>query len=194
MAVRYLYLVRHGQFDPDERANPNGVLTPLGKRQAEHTVKAFKDLPINCIHVSTLPRAIQTAEPLIKAFPEARLHRARRLIECIPPVTTLLREGFFKDYTDAQLAQQAQHAERAWEHYFKRTGATDRHEILVCHGNLIRYLALRAMELDPTAWVNLASHNCGITRIAVNTEGQTSLISYNEIGHLPATLLSDNMH
>lgn len=194
MAHRSLYLVRHGQYNPDEAANLNGELTALGKRQAQATARAFKGLPITCIHVSTLIRALQTAEPLIKALPDARINRTRRLLECVPPLIPEVRQGFFKHYTDEELARHAQHAERAYDTYFKRTAGSDKHEILVCHGNLIRYLACRAMGFEPTGWLNLESRNCGITRIVIGPDGTVALLSYNELGHLPSGLHTDNLH
>jgi hypothetical protein len=59
---------------------------------------------------------------------------------------------------------------------------------------VIRYLTCRVIGVDPTAWVNLESRNCGITRIMVEPDGNISLVSYNEIGHLPAEMHTDNMH
>jgi broad specificity phosphatase PhoE len=64
----------------------------------------------------------------------------------------------------------------------------------VAHGNLIRYLVCRAMDVDATAWSALTSLNCGVTRIMVESNGLCSLISYNELGHLPLELHTDNLH
>src|SRR6186713_983767 len=66
MAIRYLYFVRHGQFDANLDDNPRGELSELGKKQAKQLIKAFKNVPVTCIHVSTAPRALQTADPLIE--------------------------------------------------------------------------------------------------------------------------------
>jgi serine/threonine-protein phosphatase PGAM5 len=194
MAIRYLYFVRHGQFDANLDDNPKGELTELGKKQAKQLIKAFKNVPVTCIHVSTAPRALQTADPLIEAYPEAKVDRAHRLLECVPPVPQAVREGYFSHLSDEQLAAEMAHAERIYDHYLKRTAGTDRHEIVVSHGNVIRYLTCRVIGVDPTAWVNLESRNCGITRIMIEPDGNISLISYNEIGHLPAEMHTDNLH
>jgi broad specificity phosphatase PhoE len=194
MASRFLYLLRHGQFDPNAVANPTHGITKLGKQQARHAAKAFKSIPVTAIHVSTMTRAIATAEILGKNFPEIQIQRAHRLQECVPPVTEDVREAYFSALTDDQLQDQISHAERAYSHYVKRTTGSDRHEVLVCHGNLIRYMVCRVLEVPPTAWVNFTSTNCGITRIVVNSEGNAALLSYNEIGHLPPTHHTDNMH
>ena len=193
MSSRYLYLVRHGQFDPDETTNPRGCLTAIGKRQARAVARAFKHIPVTAIHVSTLPRAVQTAEPLVKVFPEARVDYTQRLLECIPPLVPELREAFFKNVPEEDLRRHYWHAERAFTTYVRRTTGPDKHEVLIGHGNLIRYLVCRAMDVDATAWSALTSFNCGITRILIESNGLCSLISYNELGHLPPDLLTDNL-
>lgn len=194
MAIRYLYLVRHGQFDADPDRNPKGDLTPLGVKQAKQLAKAFKGIAINAIHVSTAPRAVQTADSLIEAFPEAKVTRAHRLLECIPPLNEMIRAQYFAHLSDEHLSAEVAHAERAFDDYFKRTAGADRHEVLVCHGNLIRYFVCRVMDVDVTAWVNLESRNCSITRFMIEPDGKIGLISYNEIGHLPADMHTDNLH
>jgi len=193
MAYRFLYLVRHGQFDGNLHANPDGKLTTLGRRQARRAAKALAGIPVTAIHMSTLPRTLETAQPFIKAFPAARVERTRRLWECLPPIAPELRTGYFAHYTDAELARQAAHAARAYTHYFRRTRGKDRHEVLVTHGNLIRYLACRAMHVDPLAWVNLRSANCGITRVLVEPDGTVALLSYNDVTHLELDHLTDNL-
>jgi len=194
MASRYLYLVRHGQFNPDEKTNPRGDLTPVGKKQSRALAKVFKHIPVTAIHVSTLLRAVQTAEPLVKAFPEAKVDYTNKLLECIPPLVPELREEFFKDTSEEDLRRHYWHAERAFATYIRRTTGSDKHEVLIAHGNLIRYLVCRTMDVDATAWSALTSYNCGITRILVESNGLCSLISYNELGHLANELHTDNLY
>ena len=194
MASRYLYLVRHGQFDPDEKANPRGDLSAIGKRQARAVAKFFKHIPVTIIRVSTLRRAMQTAEPLVKTFPKAKVEYTTKLLECIPPLVPELREQFFRDVTEEELRGHYWHAERAFSTYVRRTTGHDRHEVLIAHGNLIRYLVCRAMDVDATAWSSLTSFNCGVTRIIVESNGLCSVISYNELGHLGPELMTDNLY
>ena len=194
MANRYLYIVRHGQYDPEAAAPDSlgGGLSKLGQRQAEKTAKALKSVPISAIHYSTLRRAEQTAKPIFEAFPEARQHRAKRLWECIPHVTEDTM-SMFEGFTPEELKIERQKAQSAFAHYFKGTRGKDKHEVLVAHANLIRYFVCRAMGVYPGAWLNLDSRNCGITRVRVDSDGFTMLISYNDIGHLPPGMHTDNM-
>ncbi|HEX7665590.1 MAG TPA: histidine phosphatase family protein, partial [Polyangiaceae bacterium] len=102
------------------------------------------------------------------------------LVECIPtkvgfpvPVATI-REG------------RAQ-ADRAYAKFFKRS-TTNRTELLVCHGNLIRYLVTKAMGMKPLNWRNLAIYHASITDIRIQSNGRAILFSYNDVSHLPKKL------
>jgi serine/threonine-protein phosphatase PGAM5 len=193
MAYRYLYLVRHGQFDHRKAQNGDGELTKLGKRQARLTVKVFKPVNVSSIHVSSMRRTLQTAAPLIKAYPEVEAQRARRLWECVPPVAPAVRETFFPQLRPGDFAAFQERADKVFDAYFKPTRGSDKHDILVTHGNLIRYLVCRAIEVNPETWVNMSSYNCGVTRMVVYPSGYVSLVAYNEVGHLPPEMHTDNL-
>ncbi len=195
MASRYLYLVRHGQYDPDAPAPDalEGCLSKLGKQQAQKTAKALQAYPITAIHCSTLRRAAETAEIIAAVFPEMKINRTRRLWESIPHVSDYMRDHF-QNFLPDQLKTQAERSEKAFEHYFKSTKGTDKHEILVAHGNLIRYFVCRTLRVDAGAWLRMDCHNCGITCVRVNEMGDTFLISYNDTGHLPPKLRTDNFY
>lgn len=195
MASRYIYLVRHGQYNPDAPSPDalEGGLSKLGKQQAQKTTKALQAFPITAIHCSTLRRAAETADILAMAFPEMKVNRTRRLWESIPHVSENMREHF-KGFLPDQLKKQSEQSQKAFDYYFKPTKGKDKHEILVAHGNLIRYFVCRALRVDPAAWLHMDCHNCGISRIRINEFGETFLISYNDTGHLPPKLRTDNFY
>jgi len=62
------------------------------------------------------------------------------------------------------------------------------YELLVCHGNVIRYFLLRALQLDTTRWLHLATYNTGITHVCIRGDGGVSVQSFGDTGHLPAEL------
>jgi broad specificity phosphatase PhoE len=195
MTFRYLYLVRHGQYDSSQPAPDHleGGLTKLGHKQAEKTAKYLAHLPISALHISSLRRTSETAQPFLALFPDLKPNYTKRLWECVPYCSPEMRP-LFAEIPDSQLAVEQAQAQQAYEYYLKPTRGKDRHEIIVAHGNIIRYFVARVLGAHPSIWLNMESRNCGITRMAIDHHGYASLISYNELGHLPATWHTDNMH
>ena len=175
---RTLVLVRHGEYRGEE-------LTTLGRRQAAHTARRIGQLPITGIHCSTMTRAIETARILASGKRRWRLVRTHLLRECIPSLpprllrsTTTLTAGMIQRGKDQ--------AERAYRRYFMGPVRRNTCEVLVCHGNLIRYLVCRALGLRDRAWWSLGTSHCGVTVIRIPSEGPMILDAYNDTGHLPA--------
>ncbi len=173
MATKTVYLLRHGQYyqikrplsernapavDPlDDAAEVqrDGGLTPAGVQQAELTAQRLQDLPIDCIYASTLPGAMQTAAIIAQAQPQVETAVYRDLWECIPHVPAKLAAKAEK-YSAAVLKQDQEQATAAFARYFPSShNAADRHEVIVCHGNLIRYFVCRALQVTLDAWVNM---------------------------------------
>jgi serine/threonine-protein phosphatase PGAM5 len=61
-----------------------------------------------------------------------------------------------------------------------------RHEfdIIVCHGNVIRYMFCRALQLPPEAWLRLSIFNCSLTYLMLKPNGRVSCRMLGDIGHL----------
>lgn len=62
--------------------------------------------------------------------------------------------------------------------------------LLVCHGNVIRYFILRALQMDPRAWHRLAVYNASITVIDVYSDGQVSIKAMGDTGHFDPDLIT----
>ena len=45
--------------------------------------------------------------------------------------------------------------DRLFDKLFIASRARETHEIIVCHGNVIRYFVTRALGVDANAWVNM---------------------------------------
>jgi serine/threonine-protein phosphatase PGAM5 len=58
------------------------------------------------------------------------------------------------------------------------------YDVVVCHGNVIRYFAMRALQLPPEAWLRLCTFNCSITYLIVRPNGSVSLRTLGDMGHL----------
>ncbi|MBA3470067.1 MAG: histidine phosphatase family protein [Herpetosiphonaceae bacterium] len=189
MAQRILYLVRHGQYDSQTRTADKlgGRLTELGRTQARLTAERLRNLPIATIHHSTLRRASETANIIATAVDAVPLRPARVLWECLPCIPPHLTQQF-AHLSEAVIERDALQAERAFERYFKAAAQVTRHEIIVCHGNIIRYLVCRALQVPIESWANTDIHNCGISEVAIESDGRMMLISHNDTGHLPYDL------
>ena len=57
-------------------------------------------------------------------------------------------------------------------------------EIIVCHGNVIRYFFCRALQLPPEAWLRFSTFNCSLTYIMIKPNGRASCRMLGDIGHL----------
>jgi broad specificity phosphatase PhoE len=190
MARRFLYLVRHGQQAAPERPPDvlgNG-LTTAGRRQARRVAARLSTVPVAVIHHSTMRRAAETAAIIAKRLPQARQRPSRQLWEIAAvSVPEAFREWFASVPRD-EIERGRQRAEAAYLALFKPAPARDRHEVVVCHGNLIRYFVCRGLGLPLDVWVDLDTNNGGLTHIAVDENGRLRLLSFNDVGHLPPGL------
>jgi len=57
-------------------------------------------------------------------------------------------------------------------------------EIIVCHGNVIRYFLCRALQLPPEAWLRFSTFNCSMTYLMIMPNGRVSCRMLGDIGHL----------
>lgn len=181
MAIKTIFLLRHGQYKKD----PNEVLTDLGRKQAMLAGKRLKDIRFKKIHFSTLPRARETAEIVRKTMGyRKKLHGSDYLHECVPGFPKKLRKKY--GHTDEKkLSANKRQADRAYRDIFTFSKSS-RSELVVCHGNIIRYFFCKALGTDTEAWSKLDIKQCGITIIQLNSKTRSiSIIAHNDIGHIP---------
>jgi serine/threonine-protein phosphatase PGAM5 len=176
MARRTLYLVRHGQYRLHQR--DMGSLTHKGEAQSQLTAEALKSLPFSLIYYSPVLRATQTAEIIAAQLGDAK---------------QIEHEALREDLTAEQVSDCAEKLDAAFRYYFRPSELEhDVYEMLVCHGNVIRYFVSRVLKLHSDGWSNMMINNCGISRVLVDHDGEMYLISHNDIGHLPEELRTDN--
>jgi serine/threonine-protein phosphatase PGAM5 len=179
MGTRMLLFLRHGQYDAESR----GELTPLGREQARLTAKYLEELPFDLVWSSTLPRAKETADIVASHLGGTRVRH-----------TGLLREGLYTKIEGYDVPSSERRDDRARTDaaYAKivRTSRTDRRELVVCHGNLIRYLMCRALHTPVSKWLRMTTSHCGLTRLLVRDTGAVRVVSYNETSHLPTKLVT----
>ena len=183
--VRTLVLVRHGVYDENDPRDPDvgRALTPEGEEQARRAGERLAALGvrIDALHASTMTRARQTAA-IIGGILGLDPRLSRDLRECTPPT---LREDVMARQTAGGPDSCRQALDRAWDRYLRPSPAGDTTEVLVCHGNVIRYLVSRVLGLDTRLWLNMSIANCSISMVQVRADGRMRLVSFDDVGHLP---------
>ncbi len=187
--VRTIYLVRHGYYDHNDDADPDvgKALVPLGVAQSRLVGTRLRGLPveIDALYSSTMTRARQTARVINEELPHLDLQKTRILRECTP---TTWREDIMEGLEPGEAAECETQLEQAFREFFVPSPDKDRHEVLVCHGNVIRYLVTRAQGVDPHSWLMMSVGNCSITVIRIKADGSFKILGVGDVGHLAPNL------
>jgi serine/threonine-protein phosphatase PGAM5 len=210
---RHIILVRHGQYDETQsESSGERKLTALGRRQAELTGDRLRAMVnalgergrLRSIIVSDLTRAKETAAIVHERLgdsavpvgtPDPNLNEGR------PAIPVPSKRG--AEYYGAKVYRDGARIEAAFRSYVKRAmptkdpiadddnaegavGSPVRHEfdVIVCHGNVIRFFVMRALQLPPQAWLRLCFFNCSLTCLTVRPSGHVSLRYAGDVGHL----------
>ncbi len=181
--LRTIWLLRHGQEAPERPRPLGGHLTELGRQQAELVAQRLADYPITRIVASTLHRAAETAQIVATRHPSLTIEYTEDLWECTPAIPPHLAEHFAHLTPEAVAASRAR-LDSAYQRYFvddTQEGMT----LLVCHGNVIRYLLCRALDLAGEEFARFDIFNCGLCRVDWKTVLGRQVTGLNDAGHLP---------
>jgi serine/threonine-protein phosphatase PGAM5 len=188
-AARTIVLVRHGDYVPDPNADRKlgPHLAPIGVAQAHLVGARLAGLParFDDLYVSPVQRARDTAAIIAGDFPGRHFEVVDDLAECTPPTR---RTKITAHEKPAGLAACKAQMDRLFAHYFKPASGHERTELMVCHGNVIRNMVIRALGVDPGAWLEMSVGNASITRIRVEADGRFKVISVGDVGHIPPSL------
>lgn len=190
-AARTIVLVRHGNYVDDPRADPRlgPPLSPLGVAQAHLVGARLAGMPtrFDALYASPLQRARDTAAVIAGDFPGRRFEVVDDLAECTPPTR---RTQITAREKPEDLAKCQARLDRVFARFFRPATGHEETELLVCHGNVIRYLVTRAMGVDTSAWLEMSPGHASITRIRIEGDGRFKVISFGDVGHLPPNLLT----
>jgi serine/threonine-protein phosphatase PGAM5 len=196
MRIRNLLLIRHGQYLM-ERPSEQQTLTELGKEQLELTARRLVEMkiPISKIHVSTMPRAVESGEIISKAFSSVPVQYSDLIREGKPAEPDPPRSSF--KGKEHALWRESAVIEAGFRALFYRDlqvveeqESQETFEIVVCHANVIRYMTMRALQLDPQAWLRMGLYHGSITWLRVLPSGECTLRTLGDSGHIPADKLS----
>ncbi len=188
--TRTIYLVRHGQYDHADRRDEftGRALVPLGVAQARLLAARLKAMPaaFTSLTSSTMTRARQTAQVIGRDFPGLELRQDPAISECTPPT-------WRKDIMAEEKAEEMEQCVKNIEGFFKERfipspDAADRHDIVVCHGNVIRYIVAKVLRVDPMSWLQMSISNCSLTIIRVHPDGAMKLDAFGDYGHIPENM------
>ncbi|MGN9841516.1 histidine phosphatase family protein [Nonomuraea sp. H19] len=190
--TRFLYLTRHGEATPDESG-----LTDAGRRQAALLGERLQGVPLSAIHHGPLPRATQTAHLIGERLPGIPLHVSEAAGDYIPYVPE--KEELAPGYADRLLGFVGQFpaderergpalAAEALRAFTGPVAEGTRHELVVTHNFLIGWLVRAALDAPKWRWLGLNHCNAALTVIRYAPDRPSSVLSYNDMGHLPAEL------
>lgn len=188
--IRTLFLIRHGQYEPQNDNLPDSVnvLTPLGIAQARLVSERLKSMNINFSSLvsSTMSRARQTAEVISQDFPKLKLEQSDLIRECTPPSW---RKDVMAGVDTTEREECAENLEKAFQKYFiPSPDDEDRNDIIVCHGNVIRYFVTKVLKVDTEAWLQMSISNCSLTIIRVLPNENMKLDTFSDYGHIPENM------
>jgi len=185
--IRNVYLIRHGEYDQEDERDPDvgRGLVGLGIAQARLVAGRLvgDGTAFTSLQASTMTRARETAKVIAARFPELELVLHRDIRECTP--ATRRADIMAREAPDEIAACEANLA-AAWARIFRPAGDADAHDIVVCHGNVIRWFVTRALEVDTEAWLGMSIANCSLTVIQVKPDGSCKVVAFADAGHLPA--------
>jgi len=193
IGIRTIYLIRHGDYNHQDERDPDvgKELVPLGIAQAKLVASRLKSLTVKITSLisSTMTRARQTAIIINHDFPELELQKDSLIRECTPPTW---REDIMVKETESDLNDCVENLEAAFNKFFiPSPDDMDRNDVIVCHGNVIRYFVTKALNVNTKAWLQMTIGNCSLTIIRIMPNGTMKLIAFNDVGHLPPNMQTE---
>ncbi len=190
-AARTVYLVRHGHYaaDPamDEKIGPG--LSPIGVAQARLVGARIgaSRVQLDGLYTSPMQRASDTAAIIAGDLEDPRFSVVDDIAECTPPSRDASLTAKEKP---ADLAACRAQLDRAFARFFQPAQDRERSDLLVCHGNVIRSLVVRALGVDADAWLSMSVGHASITKVRIQPDGSVNVIAVGDVGHLPPNLLT----
>lgn len=189
--THYIYLVRHGEQQDAEHGLPDGPLSGRGKRQARLLAERLGGVPFTGAWHSPLQRASETAEIIAGRLPALTSEPSLLLFDCIPsgkaPETPSAYDPFFGAVTDAEIeAGRAQMEDAAAE--FLQTRRGEHHDLLITHNFVIAWFVREVLGAPDWRWVGINQANCGLTVLQQKYGRPWTLVTHNDLGHLPVEL------
>ena len=189
--THYIYLVRHGEHQDAEHGLIDGRLSPRGRRQAALLADRLSGVPFDAVWHSPLERASQTARAVAERMPSLSPQPSALLFDCVltgmTSETPAAFEPFFGSVTEAEVeAGSAQMSDAVSEFLARKRGEV--HELLITHNFVIGWFVREVLQAPDWRWMTLNQAHCGLTVIAQRQGRPWTLLSFNDMAHLPVEL------
>lgn len=189
--THYIYLVRHGEHQDAEHGLADGPLSARGRRQAALLADRLSGVPLDALWHSPLERAAETARAVAERLPAVAPEPSALLFDCVPTGMTAQTpsafESFFGAVTEAQIDAGAAQMEDAVAAFLMRKPG-EVHELLITHNVVIGWFVREVLQAPPWRWMTLNQAHCGLTVIAQKQGRPWTLLSHNDLAHLPFEL------
>ena len=188
----FIYLVRHGEQQDAEQGLPDGPLSEKGALQARAIGERLATVPFTGVWHSPLQRAEDTARIIEKQLAgDVRSEPSALLFDCIPsgraPEMPKSYAPFFNSVSDEQIeAGRAQMDDAVAEFLHPHRGP--RHDLLITHNFVIAWFVREVLGAPDWRWISINQANCGLTVLQQKPGRPWSLVTHNDLGHLPVEL------
>jgi len=192
-ATRYLYLARHGEASQDE-----SELTEAGRRQAGLLGVRLRGIPFTAVYHGPLARTTETARLVNEHLPDVRMRVDEIAGDYVPHVPDRdelppeYREAsarFFAQFSEEERERGRALAEAAVRRFTgPADGADTRHDLVITHNFLVGWLVRGALDAPAWRWLSLNHGNAALTVIRYAPGRPSSILAYNDMGHLPVEL------
>jgi len=189
--THYIYLVRHGEQQDAEHGVEDGPLSPRGRRQASALADRLSGIPFDAVWHSPLQRTTETARLIAERMPAIEPQPHALLFDCVPTgmtdETPAAYEPFFGAVTQEQIeAGRAQMADAMGEFLVRKQDEV--HELLITHNFVVAWFVREVLDAPEWRWMTLNQAHGGLTIIAQKPGRPWTLVSHNDVAHLPVEL------
>jgi broad specificity phosphatase PhoE len=192
--MKRIFLFRHGNaYDENWKQSAKSILNESGMKHAEALALRFKDFKILEAYSSTIERAMETSQIVMKYHPEVEIvykDTLREVFDLGKP-TTRESAGLIIGSFEEVRQETFEHFKSIVEH------SHDGNIFVFTHGNFIRLIVLSILGAGIEGFFNLSMEFSSVTGVEVTKEGYYKLLFFNDATHtsgLPygCPWLSDN--
>jgi probable phosphoglycerate mutase len=186
-----LVLVRHGEQRDADQGVDDGELSERGIEQSRLIAQRLAALKFTNVWHSPVNRAADTVRVLRESLPDIDPKPSALLMDCVPsgPSADMpaAYKAFFTPRTDAEIEAGAAQMSDAVTEYLGH-GVKGQTDLLVTHNSVIAWLVREVLGAPEWKWLTLSQAHCGLTVLFQKAGRPWTLVTHNDVGHLPPAL------